>query len=140
VEQFSATDLNNAIDELSICEFFPREPGAQAAVMKLLAKMCPHREALRWLVDQFVNHIGKWHGPAELRAVLCMRFRPADSIEGYSALPGYRTGDCEDAALSEHEQRKIGWIHGEVDEPKQITPDPEAARLLKRLTGKEWPN
>lgn len=120
---FTPKDLAEAIEDLSICEFFPREPGAQAAIMRLLAKMCPHREALKWLVAAYTNKIGKWHGPAELRGVLCTRFRPADRIEAYSALPGYTPEDSEVAYLEEHKQLKEGgWV--EIpDGPGQIGED-----------------
>lgn len=132
MDKFSRNDLTNAIDELSICEFFPREPGAQAAVMKLLAKMCPHREALRWLVDQFVNRIGKWHGPAELRAVLATRYRPADGIEAFSTLPGFTPEDSEAKCFDEHEQLKVGWAE-ERDNMARISGDSKSRLLIEGL-------
>ena len=116
---FTPKDLSEAIEDLSICEFFPREPGAQAAIMRLLAKMCPHREALKWLVAAYTDKIGKWHGPAELRGVLCTRFRPADGIEAYSSLPGYTPEDSEAAYLEQHKQMKTGWIES-PDDPRMI--------------------
>jgi hypothetical protein len=99
-----------------MCEFFPREEATQAAIMRLLAQMCPSREALLWLVSTYVNRIGKWHGPAELRGVLATRYRPSDGIEAYSSLPGFTPADSEAAWAEQHEQLKQGgWT--ELDSP-----------------------
>ena len=106
--QIKPSDLTQAIEDLSMCEFFPSDPGAQSAIMRLLAKICPSREALQWLVSTFVNRIGKWHGPTELRAVLATKYRPNDGIEAYSAIPGFRGQDSEDRLIEQHEQIKQG--------------------------------
>jgi hypothetical protein len=104
--QPSKTDLDVAMAQLSMLEFFPTDGITRGAIQILLAKICPSREALDWLVDQMVNRVGKWHGPTELRAVLCTRYRPADGIELDSALPGFAPQDAEMRYLEEHEQRK----------------------------------
>ena len=109
--KIDANDIARAVEDLSMCEYFPREPGAQAGIMRLLAAMCPSREALDWLVDRMVNQIGRWHGPAELRGLLCYRFTPADGIEASCTLPGYSAADGEERTYTEHQQLKAeGWI------------------------------
>lgn len=122
MDKFNARDLQQAVEDLSTCDFFPREPGAQAAVMRLLAKICPNKAALRWLVDTFVNRIGKWHGPTELRAVLCTRYRPQDGIEAWSQIAGFTAADGEERSYAEHQQLKAGGTlpAAEVETLKQI--------------------
>lgn len=117
---FNSHDLEQAIEDLAMCEFFPREPGAQAGVMRLLAKMVPSREALRWLVDTYTNRIGKWHGPAELRAVLCTHYAPQDGIEGWSQIPGYTAADGEERSFAEHRQLKDGGVLPAVEEDELL--------------------
>ncbi len=135
METFSPRDLQLAIDDLAICEYFPADEGARAAIMRLLARMVPHKEALQWLVTTYTNKVGKWKGPVELRAVLCTRFKPADGVEAYSQLGGFTPEESEAAQISAHEQRKAGWIAGEVEQAKQIA-DPQARAMLKQLSGK----
>lgn len=134
MDKFTPQDLETALDELSMCQYFPTEPGVRAAIMRTLARMVPHREALIWLVRTMVDRIGTWKGPMELRGVLCTRFRPADGIEAFSSLPGFRPEDSEAALLDEHEQRKVGWLPpAEGAAPKQITADPEMERIMRQL-------
>ena len=121
-EKISADDLTHAVEDLGMCEYFPRDPGAAAGVMRLLAQMVPHKQALDWLVDEMVNRIGKWHGPAELRGLLCNRYRPADGIERDCSIPGYTPGDGETRSLEAHAQLKAGGYL-----------EPASDALVKRL-------
>lgn len=129
---FSATDLDEAVEDLSMLEYFPREPGAQVAIMRLLAKMCPHRESLRWLVDTMTNRVGKWQGPMELRGVLCWKFRPSDGIEVSATIPGFTPADGEAKSLEAHGQLKTGgWIGApEERKPSQLS---RAGSTLRRF-------
>jgi hypothetical protein len=103
-EPFSAADLDRACDELGMLEFF--RPDLRAPVMRLLRDMCPHKRALRWLVEELVNHVGKWPGPAEVRGLLCSRFDPADGIDQWCSLPGYTAAEQEEKHLERHKQLK----------------------------------
>ena len=105
MNKFTVTDIENANAQLKMLAFYPSDAETQAAIMKLLAKMCPHREALEWLVEQMVTHIGSWHGPAELRGVLCWHYRPADGLEANCTLAGFRPADGECKSIEEHEER-----------------------------------
>lgn len=107
-EKFNAADIAEAVTDLSLLEYFPSAPQQQAAVGMLLARMCPHREALRWLVRTFQDRIGRWHGPTELRAVLCTRYRPGDMVEAWSALPGFTAAEAERRHLDRHAALKAG--------------------------------
>ncbi len=104
--QFSRADLERANLRLAMCSFYPSDPGVQGAIMALLAQICPSLEALNWLTDTMVNRIGTWKGPAELRGILCWRYRPADGIEADSSSSGFTPADGE--AL---------WL-GRASEPK----------------------
>jgi hypothetical protein len=85
--------LADACDDFATMPYWSE--AARASVMRYLAEMCPHREALRWLVREVINHVGKWPGLAEVRGILCMRYDPADGIDGDSTIPGYRADDAE---------------------------------------------
>jgi hypothetical protein len=137
--KFTAQDLDTAIADLSMCQFFPADEATRSSIQLLLVKMCPNREALTWLVDQFVNRIGEWRGAVELRAVLCWHYRPADGIEATSAIAGYSADDGERANYDQQQQLKAGgWTEGA--EPRRIEAPmaPEPLRLVAGLV-KEWP-
>ena len=124
---FTEQDLVDAVDELAMLPFFPGE--SRGAVMTLLRKLCPHRTALRWLVAEAVNHCEKWPGPAELRGILCTRWTPADRVDHWSTLPGYRAEDQEAKHYERHEQLTSGQALS--DEARQFLQ--LAAGKVKRL-------
>lgn len=103
--KITQADLKRAHQDLLMLAYYPQAAEAQAAIMRLLAKMCPHREALAWLTDTMVNRVGTWKGPAELRGVLCTRYRPADGIEMDSSVPGFTAADGEARSIEVHEER-----------------------------------
>lgn len=82
-----------ACDDFAMLDYW-RE-AIRGSVVNYLARLCPHREALRWLVREVTDHVGKWPGPAEIRGILCTRFDPADGVDGYSTIAGYRPEDAE---------------------------------------------
>jgi len=73
-------------------QFFPVEP---KPVMALLERMVPTKAALDWLVRALVDHVGKWTGPADVRGILCTRFRPLDGKEGYTKTVGFSAEEIE---------------------------------------------
>lgn len=119
-DSITAEDLEAAIDDLSMMPYFPSE--SRASVIRLLTRMCPHRTALRWLVDECVNHVGKWPGPAELRGLLCTRYDAADDIDAYCNLPGYTPAEMEARHIEQHEALKAGgWDKQAEEQFKQIS-------------------
>lgn len=139
-DKFTKVDLEEAVIDLSLLRYFPSEPGTQAALIRLLAKMCPHKQALTWLVDTMVNRVGEWKGPAELRGILCWKFKPADGIEAESVTPGFRGEDGEQQSLERHQQLKAdGWIGQDVERRKEISPseDPAMARMIRDLSARK---
>lgn len=117
---FTEQNLVDAVDELATLPYFPGDE--RGVVMMRLRRMCPTRTALQWLVDETMNHLDRWPGLAELRGILCTRYTPADGIDHWSTLPGYRAQDAEARFLEGHEQLKL-----------QGPPCEEARAMLKQL-------
>jgi hypothetical protein len=95
-------DLERACDDLAMLEFFPHN--SRASVMVFLGKLCAGKGHLRWLVDELVNHVGKWPGPAEVRGLLCSRFDPADGVDQWCSLPGYTAEEAAAKTYAKHLQ------------------------------------
>lgn len=117
---YTQRDLEIAVDNLALCKesFWAAEAGGRASVMLLLTKLCNTKRELEWLVDEVVNKIEVWPGPKELRGIFCTRFDPADGVDVWCSLPGYRPSDGEQRAIEAHEQIKAG---GYLPEPAQET-------------------
>lgn len=106
----SETQAVEAVGELGAIPYFPREAAPQAAIMRALCAFVGEPWHLRWLVDTANNHMREWRGIAELRALYCVRFKPADGIEGSQcSIAGYTPADCEAAnALPPVDFKKLG--------------------------------
>lgn len=101
---FTRADLAQACDDLATLPYFPHN--GRASVMDHLAKMCPHKEALLYVVDAVLAHATSWPGLAELRGVLCNRYTPADGIDAWTSIPGLSAADNEQRAIEQHEEIK----------------------------------
>ena len=106
-EKFTPKDLETALDDLSTMKYFPQH--SRAAIMRQVAAMCPHKRALRYLVDQCLAHVAEWPGIAELRGILCNKFDPADGVNAWSSLPGFTATDGEAISIAGHEETKRQW-------------------------------
>ena len=91
--------LQVALVQLAMLKFFPQGQ-AQKAIAIFLEQICGDADRLQWLVAQLVNHVGEWPGPAEVRGLLCTRYRPADGQEANCTLPGYSPADGEAKSAS----------------------------------------
>lgn len=74
------------IADLSILRFFPNEPAARLAIVRMAGEMADNEEQVRWLVRRTLNLHNEWPGPLEFRAVFCSKFRPRDGIEKHSEI------------------------------------------------------
>jgi hypothetical protein len=84
------------VENLSAMKFFPATDSAKRVIMELIERMVGTEKQLAWLEGELINRVGEWPGPAELRALFCTRYRPADGIAGKDcAIPGYTPGDYE---------------------------------------------
>lgn len=73
-------------EQLSILKFFPSDPGARVAIMRMLQRLCKSYEQAQWLVDRAVDIFSEWPGPREIRALYCQKFPPSDGVSAYSNL------------------------------------------------------
>ena len=109
-EKFNQRDLERAVGDFAMLRFWTAE--MRAPVMELLQRMCPHKEALTWLVDTVVNRLGEWPGSAELRGLLCTRYDAADGIDQWCSLPGFTAAEAEAKCLDKHLAVKGGSCIG----------------------------
>lgn len=66
--------------------FFPTEPAGRLAIVKSVAAMSGSEERACWIVDQMLALTNDWPGILEVRGVYCLRFKPADGVEGESEI------------------------------------------------------
>ena len=99
-----------AVGELGAIAYFPAGAAPQAAIMRALCAFVSGPRELGWLVDTAVNNMREWKGIAELRALYCVRFKPADGTEGSACtIAGYTPLDCEAAnALAPVDYKQLG--------------------------------
>jgi hypothetical protein len=89
-------EISIAVRRLSAIPFFPSDEYARDSIMEELAAFVPNAEALTWLVRMALAGMRQWQGCAELRALHCTRYRPADGYEGGAcSVPGHAPADHE---------------------------------------------
>ena len=76
--QINPKDIKRSVTRMGMLKYFPADAETRGEIGALLARMCPHLEALEWLTRQLIDGVGEWPGPAELRRILCSRWAPAD--------------------------------------------------------------
>ena len=76
--KFTNEDLDGAMADLAMLRFFPSEAATRGSIKAYIAKICPHKAALDYVVATLVDRVGEWPGPAQTRRVLAERYRPAD--------------------------------------------------------------
>lgn len=102
---FTPKDLEMACAKLSTIPYF--QVVNWAAVMDELRKMCPHYDALRFVVDTAVARCKQWPGMSELRGLLCSKFDAADGIdEPNCSIPGFTAEENEAKYLASHDSIK----------------------------------
>lgn len=93
----TARDAQTAVLRLTALKYFPGEPHARAEIAFMLEEMVSTVQQLDWLVRATLNGTSDWKGIAQLRALLCVRFKPHDGIEAaeYCQISGFTPADCE---------------------------------------------
>ena len=74
------------LSELALIKFFPSDPGARTALVRIVCGMAANTEQIRWLVDRMLRLYPEWPGVNEVRACFCSRFRPLDGHEANSTI------------------------------------------------------
>jgi hypothetical protein len=73
--------------ELKALPFFPIEPAAHNAIVRLVGSMCHNEREARFLIARMTSGIYEvWPGPKEMRACFCHDFKPKDGINAYSSI------------------------------------------------------
>lgn len=128
----SETQAADAVDELSGIRYFPRgDATVKAVIIKALCAFVGEPHQLRWLVDTANNHMREWMGIAELRALYCKRFTPADGVAVQGCLiEGFTDDDCETAYRERVSQRK--FLPATGDTPVTDEDKKEMAKLIDR--------
>ena len=88
-------DVNRAtktLGGLALLKFFPTDDFARAELVSMVCEMASTNEQIEWLVKRARNVWNQWEGPSELRALFCSKYKPADGVEFYSALPQFADG------------------------------------------------
>ena len=102
-------------------KFFPADPDSRIGIAKAIAKMAKSENQVLWLVEVLPTIYTEWPAAKELRAVFCMKFKPADGIEAVSEV--YPNGlTVEELNPGRPTPRQIA---GERQEP--VTEDSEMA-------------
>lgn len=139
-EQISA-----GVEELGAIPYFPKESGAQLAVMRAVEKFVSGPRELRWLIDTAVGRMREWRGVAELRGLYCTHFKPADGIEADCTIPGLTPADSEAGYLElqaaetarqieGYRQQKLLAAPGEVFDAPELPPAKTIAPPVDRTT------
>ena len=119
--RFTNEDLDFQMSRMGMLKFYPSSPAMQAQIKALMAEMVPNKEALEWLVDQLVNRVNEWPGPAELRGLLCWKYSPADGItRDYCTIPGFTPADGEAKYIAREAERETKEISGESRKMLQL--------------------
>jgi hypothetical protein len=103
---FDENDLRWANETLSTIPFYPQDGGTQSAISDFLAKVCPHRTALRWVVTTLAEQKQPWPGLGGIRELLCKRFAPADGVE-FGDLGSSEGDDIDCTQFPNHEQERL---------------------------------
>lgn len=116
----------SAVEEMAlILTGFPPRPEAHPLVAKMLCDMIATDkwgeadDKVDWLVMVLRDYVGEWPGTAELRAILSLKWKPADGKLGYSRLPQFLDGLPRELQVPESRERHAGEnpaLSGEIDE------------------------
>jgi hypothetical protein len=124
-------------EELVAMVNWPRERVLRNGYGEAIAYVEPI-DRLKWLLKQ-CKRVSEWPGMAQIRALYCLRFKPADGVEmEYCTIPGYTLDELESGtdflSLDRGKQPEQKYIPAPDDEPigddlmKQIARVAEAKR------------
>lgn len=117
-------EASEAAARFAIMPFFPAEAIARTELAATLVRMVSTPQQLEWLVQAVTGHVDRWPGLREVRAIFCTRYKPADGIEEWSAIPGFTAGDSEADHLAKIEAPKRAEV-GHKSDLNRISPADE---------------
>ena len=81
-------EVAEMVAELSVLDYFPQEPAARLAIVRLIGDMAVDISQVQWLIRRMTNGklYAKWPGPHEMRACFCSKFPPRDGINVHSSI------------------------------------------------------
>jgi hypothetical protein len=78
--------VSGLIAELTLLRFFPSEPNARLALVRMIGEMAHDENEVRWLVHRILALFNDWPGPLVIRQIFCSRFVPRDGMDVFSTL------------------------------------------------------
>ena len=121
-QELKAAAILECVGRLGALKFFPSEEYARRAIMDEIDSFAENAEQVQWLFRYVLSHCNEWEGPQSLRAMFCMRFKPADGIDANLPLGHPVMVEAEQRAIAKHDEvRLLGAGEG--------------LPLLKRLVG-----
>ena len=132
--KFTRHDIELALSRLRLMKFMPTDPAFQVSLGELLALICPHKEALEWIVRTLLDRVREWPGAYEVRALLCTKYDAADGVDApYCSIAGFRAEDYESQYYERHQAIKAGgW-----EKPVEIIERLSQAHDMKRITARK---
>jgi hypothetical protein len=117
---------------LATLRFYPREAAVRLEIAELLMRMVGNVDQLEWLIDAMINRVGEWRGTAELRAIFCTRFAPADGIPSVDSISlGFTPSDSEAGYVEAQSKRTAMLMAGYRSEQKLIGESINVAAAVK---------
>lgn len=80
-------EVAEVLSDLESLNFFPTTDSGRTAIIKIVGGdgqkpgLASDIEQVRWLVGRMLQLYNNWPGPAEMRALFCKRFKPADGVD-----------------------------------------------------------
>jgi len=89
---------------MEMIPFFPDSLAARFAICEEIHSFVGNEEQLAWFSIAYRQKCGaKWQGQPMLRAVFCLKYRPADGVQATVEVPGHTEPDL----IAQHQQRVL---------------------------------
>lgn len=118
---------------LALLKFFPADDFARVELVSIVCEMASTNEQIEWLVKRARNAWNQWEGPRELRALFCSKFKPADGVECYSALPQFADGIPSEDESAAAPPRLPASARREIASREPVTASPSIAAVVSDL-------
>lgn len=121
-----------------VIPFFPESEPAKQIIRDSIHDFVGDIEHLTWLVKVSCRTLTRWRGIAELRAIFCTRYPPADGLPiTEPETPGFRLRETEAQALEAYQKQQAKETSDRILQWKreaQQLPAPERRENYRLLT------